>query len=40
MPLRIVSVCLRKRAKGFIYVSPPNGKCLSTSVQPARKENP
>ena len=29
---------VRKRAKGFIYVSHPNGKCLSPSVKPARKE--
>jgi len=31
---------VRKRAKGFIYVSHPNGKCFSTSVKPARKETP
>jgi len=31
---------VRKRAKGFIYVSHPNGKCLSTSVKPTRKETP
>jgi hypothetical protein len=30
----------RKRAKGWIYASHPNGKCFSTSVKPARKETP
>ena len=29
---------VRKHAKGFIHVSHPNGKCLSPSVKPARKE--
>jgi hypothetical protein len=31
---------VRKRAKGYIYVSQPNGKCLSAPAKPTRKETP
>jgi hypothetical protein len=29
---------VRKRAKGYIYVSHPNGKCLSAPAKPTRKD--